>query len=236
MLWPALEALRAWDRKAAISAQLYMSTSREVKGRILTIYGRDSVLIPPPVSVKTSSPRQRVGSIEPGFFLCVSRLMPYKNVEAVVQGFTTMPDQHLVIVGAGPGRNRIERLAGPNVHLVGTVSEPELSWLYSECVGLVAASHEDFGLTPLEAAAYSKPTVALRWGGFLDTVAEGITGVFFDEPTPARVAEAIRRCSKTAFDPRAIAQHANRFSETAFVARLRDEVGQLGASHPTRPD
>lgn len=235
VLWPALRVLRAWDLKAALSAHLYMTTSRAVKERILTTYGRDSVLIPPPVTVKASGLRQKPGSIEPGFFLCVSRLMAYKNIEAVVQAFATMPNQRLVIVGAGPGRDRIEQLAGPNVQLVGTVSEAELSWLYSECVGLVAAAHEDFGLTPLEAAAYSKPTVALRWGGFLDTVVEGTTGVFFDEPTPARVAEAVVRCSRTAFDPKTIAQHASRFSEAAFVARLRDELGHLVASHPARP-
>ncbi len=235
LLWPAMRALRAWDHKAARSAQLYMSTSREVKGRILTTYGRDSVLVPPPVTLKASGPRQRPGSIEPGFFLCVSRLMAYKNIEVVIQAFATMSDQRLVIVGAGPGRDRIERLAGANVQLLGTVSEAELRWLYSECLGLVAASHEDFGLTPLEAAAYSKPTVALRWGGFLDTVIEGINGVFFDEPTPERVAEAVKRCSRTQFDARTIAQHASRYSEAAFVARLRDELGQLAASPPERP-
>ena len=57
----------------------------------------------------------------------------------------------------------------------------------------MAASYEDFGLTPVEAAAFGKPTAALRWGGFLDTIVEGTTGVFFDEPEPQLIAEAVDR-------------------------------------------
>ena len=66
------------------------------------------------------------------------------------------------------------------------MTDAQLRWLYANCRALVAASHEDFGLTPLEAASFGKPTAALRWGGFLDTIDEGRNGIFFDEPTPAR--------------------------------------------------
>ena len=75
--------------------------------------------------------------------------------------------------------------------------EPELRWLYAHCQALVAASYEDFGLTPVEAMAFGKPSVALRYGGFLETVIEGETGVFFDQPTGPAIAHAVGQLQQT---------------------------------------
>ena len=91
-------------------------------------------------------------------------------------------------------------MAGANVKLAGRVTDAELRWLYTNCRALVAASHEDFGLTPLEAAGFGKPTAALRWGGFLDTVQEGDTGVFFDAPTPRTIGAGVRELLATSLE------------------------------------
>src|SRR5205823_12380194 len=111
--------------------------------------------------------------LESGFFLCVSRLLPYKNVGAVVETFAELPSERLVVVGTGPEERRVRTAAAGNVRFLGSVSDEELRWLYGECRGLVAASYEDYGLTPLEAASFGKPSTVLRAGGFLDTVVDG---------------------------------------------------------------
>jgi glycosyltransferase involved in cell wall biosynthesis len=90
----------------------------------------------------------------------------------------------------------------------------------------VAASYEDFGLTPVEAASYGKPTAALRWGGFLDTTVEGVTGTFFDEPEPALIARAVERLTAESWDPAALVAHAGRFSTQRFLDRMRAVVDE----------
>ena len=110
--------------------------------------------------------------------------------------------------------------------IAGRVTDGGLRWLYANCWALVAASHEDFGLTPLEAAGFGKPTAALRWGGFLDTVDEGVSGVFFDTPVPSAIAATLRVIGSADWDPVAIQKSANRFSPDVFERRLRALVDQ----------
>jgi glycosyltransferase involved in cell wall biosynthesis len=131
-----------------------------------------------------------------------------------------MPERQLVVVGAGPLAEAVAASAPPNVTLLGHVSDAELRWLYRESDGLVAASYEDFGLTPLEAAAFGRPTAALRFGGYLDTTVEGETGVFFDEPEPVRIADAVERLCRSSWDTEAIRAHARRFSAQRFLERM----------------
>ncbi len=213
--------LERWDRRAAASADLYLGISTVVVERIRSLYGIEAELVPPPPTLLPDGHVDGIEGLEAGFVLCVSRLLPYKNVDAVVQAFATLPGERLVIVGRGPDEQSLRATAGSNVTLVGQVSDPQLRGLYSGCRALVAASHEDFGLTPLEAAGFGKPTAALRFGGFLDTVKEGETGLFFDEPTPTAVAQGIREILASAWDEQAIRAVAERFSEARFIERLR---------------
>jgi glycosyltransferase involved in cell wall biosynthesis len=170
-------------------------------------------------------PTEPADELEPGFFLCVSRLLAYKNVDAVVAGFAKLPDERLVVAGARPQEAALRRAAGANVTIFGRVDDAHLRWLYRECRGLVAASHEDFGLTPLEAATFGKPSAVLRLGGFLDTVAEGESGIFFESSTPRAVADAVREPSAGTWEKRSILAHAARFSEARFIERIREIAG-----------
>ena len=219
------EPLRRWDRAAAASADLYLANSTVVATRIRDIYGIDAEVVPPPPALTPEGPVDKIAGIEPGFVLCVSRLLPYKNVDAVIRAFADLPAERLVIAGGGPEEQALRALAGPNTRLTGRVSDAELRWLYSSCRALVAASHEDFGLTPLEAASFGKPTAALRWGGFLDTIEEGTSGVFFDEPTPAAIAGGVAALLASDWDEHAIRSVAARFSEAGFIARIRAIAG-----------
>lgn len=213
--------LRRWDRRAAATADAYLCNSSVVRDRVRATYGVEATVVPPPPAVTPGGPAAPVPGVEPGFLLCVSRLQAYKNVDAILDAFAAMPSERVVVVGRGPDGERLATRCPPNARLAGVVDEPELRWLYASCAGLVAASYEDYGLTPLEAAAFGKPSAVLRWGGFLDTVADGVTGVFFDEPTGASVATAVAALSATAWDSRAIAAHAATFARERFVDRLR---------------
>ncbi|TGJ98147.1 hypothetical protein DLJ96_08115, partial [Actinotalea fermentans ATCC 43279 = JCM 9966 = DSM 3133] len=148
----------------------------------------------------------------------------------------------------GPDRARLEGLAargrpvsgrwgtpsgaGGGTTLLGRVDDPELRWLYRSCSMLVAASYEDYGLSPLEAGAFGRPSVVLRDGGYLDTVVEGVTGAFFDAPEPDLVARAVQDASAVPWEDDVLTSHVETFALPRFVARLREVVEeQRGLVH-----
>lgn len=220
----ASPGLRAWDRRAAQSASQYLTSSPSVAEGVLHAYNRNAIVLPPPVHVDPSADQQPVDGLDPGFVLCVARLISYKNVEAVVASLRMVPGSTLVVVGEGPEHARLAALAPPNVTFIGRASEAELCWLYAHCVGLVSAAYEDFGLTPLEAAAFGKPVAVLRAGGFLDTVVEGTTGLYFDTPSPEFIAKALLSLVSSPWDEAAIVAHAADFGELGFIEKLRAAI------------
>lgn len=218
--------LRRWDHRAAHSAHRYLVNSTVVRDRVRLHYGLDAEVLPPPVTFDAQGPLSPVNGVDEGFFLCVSRLLPYKNVAVVMEAFRRMPGRQLVVVGHGPLYEELCATAPRNVRVLGAADDATLRWLYKSSRALVAASYEDFGLTPIEAAAFGKPTVALRWGGFLDTVIHGETGVFFDVLTDIEVAAAIERLAADYWPAERLQRHANRFSADQFQARLRRIVDE----------
>jgi len=221
--------LRTWDRQAMAGADQVLTSSTAVANRIRSAYCAEATVLPPPAGLDVDGAQCAVPGVEPGFVLSVGRLLAYKNVDVIVAAMTLSPEARLVIVGDGPELGRLETLAGTNVTFLGEVADAELRWLYSSCAGVASAAYEDFGLTPLEAASWGKAVAALRFGGFLDTVVEGETGVFFDEPTPRLAAMALRRLVDGAWDHGRIVAHADTFREQAFRARLRAVLSEMTA-------
>lgn len=218
--------LRRWDRRAAATAHRYITTSAAVRDAIRQAYGIEAALIPPPPALDASGPQQAVDGVAPGFVLCVSRLQPYKNVDAVIAAFRHLPDHRLVVVGEGPDWHRLEALLGPNAQLFGRMDDTRLRWLYANCAGVVGAAYEDYGLTPLEAAAFAKPVAVLHAGGYLDTVVDGVTGVFFDEPSPGAIAAAVEDMVGRGWSTVEFMSHARRFAEVRFIERMQAVVAE----------
>jgi glycosyltransferase involved in cell wall biosynthesis len=214
--------LEQWDKRAAASADTYLANSTVVAERIKSLYGIEAEVVPPPPAITPEGPAQAIEGLEPGFVLCVSRLLPYKNVDAVVKAFASLPEERLVVAGNGPLESALRATAGVNVTFVGKVADVQLRWLYANCRALVSASHEDFGMTPLEAASFGKPTAALRWGGFLDTIIEGRTGVFFEEPAARAVTAAIHALRTASWRTQTIRDASTRFSEVRFAERISE--------------
>jgi glycosyltransferase involved in cell wall biosynthesis len=217
--------LRRFDRSAARSADTYLANSTFIANQIREVYGIESRVVFPPPGVTPDGPCVAVDDVEPGFVLTVSRLLPYKNVAPVVEAFRRLPDLSLVVVGDGPQFQHLLRGAPANVRFMREVEDGVLRWLYSNCRGLVAASREDFGLTPVEAACFGKPVAALRWGGYLDSVVPGLNGVFFDTPDPVKISAGVEEIAHASWSEVTIRAHAEVFSEARFISELRGVAG-----------
>ena len=228
-VWALGPALRRWDAAAAARADRYLVTSTVIAAAVRARYGFDAEVLPPPVTIDAEGAQDPVVGIEPGAFLCVSRLLGYKHVDAVVAAFASMPAARLVVVGDGPDAARVRAAAPGNVRILGEVSDAQLRWLYANARGLIAAAYEDFGLTPLEAAAFGCPAAVLAAGGYLDTVIDGQTGVMFGQPAPDAIAAAIADLSSRDWDTGVLRAHAATFSEARFAARLSAVVAELQA-------
>ena len=221
-------SLRRWDRQAAGRAHQYLANGSVSARLVYEVYGLAAEVVPPPPAVLPDGPEEPVPGLEPGFLLSVARLLPYKNVDLVVEAVRALDGVELVVVGQGPDRDRIAALAaGAPVRLLSGVPDARLRWLYRNASALVAASFEDFGLSPLEANAFGTPVVALRAGGYLDTVLEGSTGTFFDELTAADIAAAVDHASRQHWDTQTLEARAESFGMDRFVRRLREVVGAV---------
>ena len=215
--------LRRWDRRAAGAVDVYLANSRVVQHRIATTYGRDAELLPPPHGMDASAHQEPVAELadwDPGYALVVSRLLPYKNVDTVIEAVRDS-GRRLVVVGHGPEEGRLRATLPDHVRLLGGLSDAQLRWVYARAGVLVAASHEDFGLAPLEAAAFGIPTLALRAGGFLETVLEGETGLFFDRPEPESIAATLALFDRHEWHADTMRSRAEQFGEARFIDRIR---------------
>ncbi|MBS9537654.1 glycosyltransferase [Micrococcus luteus] len=224
--------LRRWDRAAVRRRSRYVANSTVVKERIEDVYGLDGVdLVFPPHSVSTDGPQEPIPGAErlaeDGFLLSVARLMPYKHVDVAIAA-AARAGRPLVVIGKGPEEARLRAMAGEDVVFGQDLTDTQLRWAYAHATALIAASHEDFGITPLEASAWGVPTVALRAGGYLDTIVEGINGVFVQEPTVDAVAEGVGRLLAHDWDRGAMQAHAERFSEVEFGQQIRGRAEEMG--------
>lgn len=222
--------LRVWDQRAAHRADRYLGNSRVVVQRIADTYGLEAGLVPPPHSIDASGAQEPLPELvdwRGGFHLIVSRLQPYKNVDRALEAFRTLPGERLVVVGKGPLADQLRAIAPANARLVSGLSDAQLRWTYAHARALIAPSYEDFGLTPLEAATFGCPTLALHAGGYLDTIDPATNGAFFETAAAAAIAGAIEATSARQWDRDAIRRHADAFSEARFIARIRAEVAAL---------
>ena len=226
-----LHYMRMWDSRTAAGVTAFAANSAFVARRIRKCYGREAHVIHPPVDVPDRLPAWTRGE----HFLVASRLVPYKNVRAVVEAFKLLPDQKLVIAGTGPELARLRALAGPNVTFAGFVSDAELRRLMGTARAFVFAAEEDFGIVPVEAQGEGTPVIALGRGGARETViadGAGRTGLFFERPEAECIADAVRAfiAAGDVFDPRACHAQALRFGAALFARKLTDLVDDEVAS------
>lgn len=204
------------DRRQSRKIDLFLANSRNVQQRIEECYGRDSIVVYPPVDVERFQVSEKTGD----FCLIVSRLVAYKRIDLAVKAFTEA-GKKLVIIGDGPDRARLEAMAGPSVTFLGRAPDEIVTESMATCRAYVFPGCEDFGITPVEAQACGKPVIAFRAGGALETVLENETGVFFDEPESESLQKALADFESRTWDPQLIRANAERFSEARFLEETR---------------
>lgn len=222
LILAVMERLKRWDLETNASVQFFIANSENTARRIGKYYGRDSVVIHPPVDTV------RLGGLSqvPGQgFLMVSALVPYKRVDLAVEAFNRL-GLPLTVVGTGPEIKRLRPMAKPNIRFAGALTDDGVREHYARCRALIFPGEEDFGIVPVEAQACGKPVIAYARGGALETVT-GATGVFFSEQTPEALVQAVKQFEQLSFHSDIIKEHAGRFDREIFKNRVREFVSTL---------
>jgi len=220
-----LYKLRQWDALSAMRVDHFLANSKTVARRIAKTYRREATVIYPPVDVDRFDAKQP----REDFYLVVSRMVPYKKVELVVEAFAAL-GLPLVVIGDGPGMKRCKALAAgkPAISFLGAAEDAVVADHMARCRALVFAADEDFGITPVEAMASGAPVAALGYGGTGETVIHGTTGVHIKRQTASAIADAVKVLQERLgdFDPAAIRQHAEGFSMDRFAREITDYVSE----------
>jgi glycosyltransferase involved in cell wall biosynthesis len=217
--------LKRWDLRAAQQPTHYIANSRLVAERIRRIYGREAFVIPPPIECNRFQPTTDIGD----YYLILSRLMPYKRIDLAIDACKRM-NRRLVIIGDGPDRERLEKIAGPKTEFLGHQPDRMVNYYLSRCRALVFPGEEDFGMAPLEANAAGRPVIAFRGGGAVETVVEGLTGVFFNQPTGRDVAMAIEEFESRTWYQSELRAHAESFDSGVFAFRVLQFLSSIAPS------
>ena len=212
--------LRMWDTRTANGVDHFVANSDFIAQRILKTYRRSAEVIHPPVDThKLSSVADKED-----FYVTLSRLVPYKRVDVVIDAFARMPGHRLIVVGDGPDLAKLKARAPANVTFAGHVSQEAKVRYLQQAKGFVFAGEEDFGIALVEAQACGTPVITFGRGGAAEIVVSGETGLLFDEQTPEALVAAIDRFEQMrSFDALHIRLNASRFG----VARFRREFRAL---------
>ena len=222
ILPPVLAGLRRWDLRAAEQPDFYIVNSRNVARRVKEIYGRDSVVIPPPIDVERFLPDEP----DEDFYLILSRLISYKKLDLAIEACKKL-NRRLIVIGEGPDRKRLEQIAGKQTEFLGRQPDEIVTRYASRCRALLFPGEEDFGMVPLEINASGRPVIAYGAGGATETVVEGETGIFFNEQTVESLALAIEEFESRLWNRRLMRRHAEKFDTPVFAERMRDFLHQV---------
>ncbi len=218
-----LSFMKIWDKMTSKRVDYFIANSTEVARRIKNYYGRDSVVINPPVRCKLFN----ISDTDEDYYLIVSRLVPYKRFDLAVQACKEL-EKKLVIIGDGTEKEKLEKIADgdPNIIFMGRQPDDVVKKYMSECRALLFPGLEDFGITPVEAMACGRPVIAFGKGGVLDTVIDGKTGVYFTEQTVDSLKYGMVKFERMKFDKEEIRKHALEFDEEIFQKNIKDFIDE----------
>lgn len=215
---------RIWDIAAADRVDYFLANSHYVAKRIKKYYGRDSIVVYPPVDTE----KFLLGKKEDvkDYFLFVSRLIGYKRCDLVIDAFNQL-GLPLKIIGKGPNKTALQRRAKSNIEFLGFLSDDEIKKYYREAKAFVFASEEDFGIVPIEAMSAGRPVIAYGVGGAAETIVSGVTGEFFTEQTAESLIAAVKKFDADKYDSKQIRQHAEKFSSERFRAEFKKTIDKI---------
>lgn len=211
--------MKIWDVVSANRVDYFIANSQNVANRIWKHYRRSASVIHPPIDTEYFTP-----GVEDGvFYLCVSRLVKYKRIDLAVRACNQL-QLPLIIIGQGAEYEKLKKIAGKTVQILGRQSDEVIREYYRKCKAFIFPGEEDLGMAPLEAQACGRPVIAYRRGGALETVIEGKTGVFFEEQTVDSLVNGIEKLETISIDKKECRRNAKRFSHQRFVEQMRKEI------------
>jgi len=219
--------LRIWDKSSSRRPDYFIANSKATREKIQKYYRREAFIIYPPVYLPAFEEFNQAK--DGNYFLIISQLTPYKRVGLAVEAFNKLK-LPLVVIGEGPDKKKLEKMAGTNVKILGWKSEAEKQEYLKNCTALIFPVDDDFGIAPVEAMGWGKPVLALRAGGALETVLPGVTGDFFDDPMPEVLADGVRRLRRDIplYSHLVIRKWAEKFSEARFKQEIVDFMMKIG--------
>lgn len=215
--------LRKWDKKTAQRPDFFIANSSHIQKDIKRYYGRGSIVIFPPVDIDRF---RKLSSTERQGFVTVGRQVPNKRTDIIVTACTKL-DLPLTVVGNGPEHERLKKMAGPTVTFIPDATDQEVTQYVQNAKAFIFASHDDFGITPIEAMAAGTPVIALKAGGALDYVQEGRTGLFFKEQTAASLVKTLHTFDAAQFDANYVRKQAAAFSPEIFREKLSALINKV---------
>lgn len=222
--------LRFWDTRTAHGPNILLANSDFVRRRSLKVYGRDSVVVHPPIDCE----RFAFSTDRDDTFLCGSYFNPFKSLDVIIEAFAQMPRKRLLVFGDGPQRDDLRRRATPNVTFLGRLSDADLVARLQSARAFVFAAPEDFGMIIAEAQACGTPVIAFNKGGAREIVraAEGapITGVLFDRQETSSIVGAVEEFERRSISPADCRANALRFATDVFVRRMTAIVAHSWAT------
>ncbi|HUC20106.1 MAG TPA: glycosyltransferase, partial [Candidatus Polarisedimenticolaceae bacterium] len=220
VIYALTSSLRQWDYYSAARVDNWVANSRTTAGRIAKYYRmKADAVIYPGADINSFTPAAHKGT----YFVTLSSLTPYKKIDLAIAACNQI-NAELVVIGDGPDRERLEQLAGPTIRFAGRVGDQERAKLLAEAKALIFPAEEDFGIAPIEAMASGTAVIAYRKGGLTETVQEGVTGVFFDNPDVAELADILNRFDPAQFKQSDLVKQAQRFSTEVFRKRFKTYV------------
>jgi glycosyltransferase involved in cell wall biosynthesis len=231
LLNPCFSYLRRWDIKSSRRVGEFLAISNVVAERIGRIYNRKAEIIYPPVDTDFFRPGGDIGD----YFLIVSALVPYKELDLAITAFNYL-GLPLKVAGSGPLADKLRGSAGPNIKFLGWQSDEELRLLYQGCRALIFPGVEDFGIVPVEAQACGRPVIGLGSGGLTESTIplsddgeDAPTGIFFAERTGESLIDGVKRFmeNESKFDPSAIRSHAEKFDRKIFKTNFSDKIKEI---------
>ncbi len=221
--------LKPQDRRRAAEPVAIAANSAFIAERIARTWEREAIVIHPPVEVAafTAPPaisaeeEARLDGLPTPFLLGVSRFVPYKRLDHVIDA-AMAAGLPAVLAGGGPDEARLRDHAasrGARVTFVHNPSTAMLAELYRRALALVFPAIEDFGIMPVEAMATGTPVVASAVGGTAETVVDGTTGALVQDWTDAaELTAAVERAAGATAE--ACVARAREFDTSVFTERI----------------
>lgn len=214
--------LRRWDYKVAQRPHYFIANSTHIQSDIKKYYGRDAVVIHPPIDIDRFSvpePAVRQG------FVIGGRHVPQKRIDLAVIACTQL-GLPLSVIGDGPEHKRLVGLAGPTVTFTGRIPDADVPQYFAQAQAFIFPSFEDFGIVPVEAMAAGTPVIAYKAGGAFDYIEPGKTGAFFAEQTVGSLSKALQTFDATGFNHAIVRKKAASFAPQVFVSHMHDFIAK----------